>query len=289
VVGEEASGARAALGPVVMMRDGFLDTAQLVENLAVESLMPACLGCFLDLVCEPELFRTVPGDSHGEHLGDPGVVGDPVDAGGELLASAAGLPAGKSFGQLVQATGDLSQGLIESAALGSVQGRLTRDDDPWLLPVNRFRAFARLQPGKSLDGLVVAGRDQQEVLVVRGRSRADILRASSGQVGEVVGAVLTGIEDHGQRVVSGAGYDRLPTGGDGPVTWIRVPRQRNTAITGDDQPETELAADRSVSASTGPTLRAVRPRWSNPPKSRSSPYPTPLRRYPSRIRPRSSR
>src|SRR5664279_5702514 len=70
------------------------------------------------------------------------------------------------------------------------------------LAVDRFRAFVSGQPIESGDELIVAGRDLEQVLVVRGWGRADIFGAGSRQIGEVRGTVLPGIEDDGQPVIA---------------------------------------------------------------------------------------
>ena len=92
------------------------------DAFAENAFLQACPGRFLDLVCEPELFRALTGEVHGEDFGDPGVVGDSADACAELLAGAAGA-AGEGLGQFLEPAGGLGLGLIETAGLGGVQGR----------------------------------------------------------------------------------------------------------------------------------------------------------------------
>ena len=105
-----------------------------------------------------------------------------------------------------------------------------------------------LEPG--VDDGAHGGGQRGQVRAVADRHRPDVVQATAGQVGEVVGAVLPGVEDHRHlRAAAGApgrGGDRLVSpaelvdhrrelGDVRLVAGVGMPGQRDPAVTGDHQ------------------------------------------------------
>ena len=163
-----------------------------------------------------------------DDLADPGVVGDLLDFGGDLVAGAAGFPAGQGGGEVVEFPADLGQGGVgEGAGLVVVQVLRVGEHDPPVLAVDVAVGVDRGQAGEPglVDGCAAGGGQGEQVGAVAGRDGPDVVQAGRAQVLEVGGGVLSGVEHHGHRGrvrAAGAAADPgRPVGGDGPPGRVR--------------------------------------------------------------------
>ncbi len=168
-----------------------------------------------------------------------------------LVLAAAGPAAGQGRGELTELPGGLGQGLIEPAGLLGVQVRRVCQHRPPGTAECRHGGVDRGQAGEPVrinDGVVGGGQGEQ-VGVVRGRQGPDEVQILLGQVGEVGGRVLPGVEHH--REPGGGSHggvavgERVDDGGElghvGPVARIRVGDDRDAAVAGDDQTQPDQA------------------------------------------------
>ncbi len=193
------------------------------------------------------------GQLPGDDAPDPGLGGDLLDLGGDLLLAAAGLPAGQGRGKAVQFPAGLGQGGAgEPGGLGSVQFRGVGQDGAALSSVGLAPGVAGGEPAEPVlvnDGSL-AGRQGGQVRAIARRHGPDPVQPGPRQVREVRRGVLPGIEHHRHiRAVSGDPgrvadrrvlrfqlVDHARELGDiGLVAGIGMPGQRDPAVPGDHQ------------------------------------------------------
>ena len=98
-------------GPVVVIGDQ--------DVLAEDLLFQRGAGVRVDAPGQAQVLGLVAGQLPGDDPADPGLGGDRLDLGGDLVLAAAGLAAGQGGGQLVQLLAGLGQrGAVEPAGLG---------------------------------------------------------------------------------------------------------------------------------------------------------------------------
>jgi hypothetical protein len=192
----------------------------------------------------------VAGQGRGEDVGDPAGFADRGDLGLDGGAGPAGLAAGQFVGQHAQALPGLGQGLVEAAGLPGVQAGGVGQDRAAGHPERGDGGVHIAQTGEpvGVHGAVVGAADGEQVGVVAGWQGSDEPDLGGFDLVLVGGRVLPGVVDQGQ-IAGPAGQMSEPGGqlfehqrelGDvGPVTGVGVRQQRDAAIAGDDQAQTD--------------------------------------------------
>src|ERR1035437_9731056 len=117
---------------------------------------------------------------------------------GSKLVLAAGLAPGQSRGELAQVPGGLGEGLVEAGALFGVQVGGVGQDDPPVGAEHERAGVVGAEPWVlvGVDGVPAAGGDGEQVGEAAWWQRPDVVHAGAGEVGEVRGTVLSGVEHH---------------------------------------------------------------------------------------------
>src|SRR6266702_4180435 len=141
----------------------------------------------------------VAGEGAGEHVAYVLLVDDFVDGGFELGAGAACSAAGEDVFDPVQFAAGLGEGLVQPAGLAGVQFLGVGEHASVGQAECLDAAVVGAEPVELGDGVVVGVGDGQQIRVVGGGQRADVVQLRFGELGEVRFGVLPGVEDDGQR------------------------------------------------------------------------------------------
>src|SRR6266571_6425440 len=136
----------------------------------------------VDLPVQPDVWWGVAGEGAGEHVAYVLLVDDFVDGGFELGAGAACSAAGEDVFDPVQFAAGLGEGLVQPAGLAGVQflgvGEYASVGQAECLDA----AVVGAEPVELGDGVVVGVGDGQQIGVVGGGQRADVVQLRFGEL-----------------------------------------------------------------------------------------------------------
>ena len=172
------------------------------DPLAEQAAFQPAAGGGVDGEAQAQVGGLVAGEGDGHDLTDPARFADGGDLGLHRGAGPAGVAPGQPFGEGGKALLRLGQGLVEATRLGGVQGLGVGQYRPAGHPQRGDRGVDVGQAGKPvrIDAAVAAAGDGEQVGVVAGWQRPDEPDPGRLDAGVVVGGVLPGVVDQGQRV-----------------------------------------------------------------------------------------